>query len=91
MGARGRPNYPWSSMVEDLRARPGRWTLFPALTGVTPSVIDRIRRGTIRALRVSDGKIYARQGMKGWRAGEPIVDVYLSFVPTPPKENHADA
>lgn len=86
MGVKGKRQYPWPGMVAELRARPGDWRLFVEMTAVPPSVVDRIRRGHVRALRLDDGKIYARTGVVGWREGVAIADVWLRFLPTPPKD-----
>lgn len=82
MGAPGKRNYPWARIADELRARPGEWRLFTELTAVPPGIIDRVRRGTVRALRSDDGKFYARAGVQAWRDDQPIVDVWMRSVPT---------
>jgi hypothetical protein len=81
MGAKGRPNYPWARIVAELRACPGEWRLFPELAAGSIEVIDRVRRRTVRALRLDDGKIYARPGMQARAQGRVITDVWLRYLP----------
>jgi hypothetical protein len=88
MGAKGRPNYPWARMVRELRARPGQWRLFPELVAVPDEVVDRIRRRTVRPLRLDDGKIYARRGVTARSGGRPIADVWLRYLPTEKEGSH---
>lgn len=81
MGARGRPNYPWARIADELRARPGQWRLFPELAAAPDSVVDRVRRRTVRQLRLEDGKIYARRGVTARARGRLITDVWLRYLP----------
>lgn len=87
MGAKGRRNYPWAWIVTELRSRPGKWRLFPAMVAAPIGVIERVRRRSVRALRLSDGKIYARQGVVAWRDdGTAVTDVWLRYLPTTREE-----
>lgn len=88
MGARGRANYPWARIVAELRARPGEWRLFPELAAAPDAVIERVRRRTVRPLRLDDGKIYARRGISARKNGRLITDVWLRYLP---KERENDA
>ena len=88
MGAKSKSHYPWPTIVAELRSRPGQWRLLPAMVGVPTSVIERVRRRSVRALRLSDGKIHARKGVHlVTDDGREIADVWLCFTPHPqPKD-----
>jgi len=87
MGTGGRRNYPWASMVQELRARPGEWRLFSEMVAVPYETIDRVRRRSVRPLRLDDGKIYARAGTRVHSGGRLIADVWLRYLPNE-RETH---
>lgn len=82
--------YPWKRIVAELRERPGAWRLFPELTGVPITLVNRVRRREARPLHLADGKIYARRGPHvAYRDERVITDVWLRFLPYPTeRENH---
>jgi hypothetical protein len=79
--------YPWARLIAELRRQPGQWRLFPEMTGRPITLINRVRRRQAQALRLPDGRIYARRGAHvAHRDDEVITDVWLCWRPYPTKE-----
>lgn len=89
----GSRNIPWERIVDELRAKPERWRLFPEMIGVSDRVITTLRRRERRALRLDDGAIrYRRKATTPRADGRIICDVWLRFVPRQTGETpNADA
>jgi hypothetical protein len=69
-------------MLEEMRSRPEEWRLFPELTGRPASLLRRIRRRRVRALRDPAGVVQVRPGWVGTTVeGKNIADIYLRYVP----------
>ena len=90
MGAKGRKQYPWAWMIAELRARPGRPRLFPAMVGAPLSVVERVRRRRAKVLRLPDGTLHAYPTSKTTREdGSVVADIWLAFKPHPPRKDTA--
>lgn len=75
-------NYPWPQLLAELQAAPNRWRLFPEMSARPASLITRINRRAVRALRAGGGTVQARAGWIGTtNEGRSIADVYLRWHP----------
>jgi len=80
--ARG-PNYPWEQIIQQLRARPGRWLLHYSMVGRPASVQAHVQERRAAPLRrVTDGRIATHVANRSTNdEGQEIVDLYLRFIP----------
>ena len=73
-------NYPWEVILARLQAQPDQWLLLPEMTARPASLVRRIRRRAVRALRAPGGVVQARAGWTGTTTdGRSIADVYLRW------------